>query len=324
MSDLPSRIDIQEEGPREGFQIEPGPIATARKIELIDALTETGLKKIQVASYVNPKRVPGWADADEVVKGFKRKEGVAHHALWLNEKGLRRAIAADDIYMFGSISTTTSETFMGMNTNRGFKENVGVQRNQIAMYQEHGIPVTRASIMTAWGCNFEGDIPPTRVVKQLEELLDLEAETGIDIDIISLADTVGWATPKSVKEVVGAVRNRWPDKRICLHLHDTRGCGIANVYAGLEMGVDLYDSSVAGLGGCPFAGHKGAAGNVTTEDIVFMCDEMGVETGVDLEALIECARLAEDIVGHDLPGKVMRGGALSALRRDAKAQAAHA
>lgn len=324
MSDLPSRIDIQEEGPREGFQIEPGPIATARKIELIDALTETGLEKIQVASYVNPKRVPGWADADAVVKGFKRKPGVKHHVLWLNEKGLQRAIAADDIYMFGSISTTTSETFMGMNTNRGFKENVAVQRNQIALYQEHNIPVTRASIMTAWGCNFEGDIAPSRVVERLEELLSLEAETGINIDIISLADTVGWATPKSVKEVVGAVRNRWPDKRICLHLHDTRGCGIANVYAGLEMGVDLYDSSVAGLGGCPFAGHKGAAGNVTTEDIVFMCEEMGIETGVNLEALIECARLAEDIVGHDLPGKVMRGGALSALRREAKAKAAHA
>ncbi len=324
MSDLPARIDIQEEGPREGFQIEPGPIATDRKIALIDALTETGLKKIQVASFVNPKRVPGWADAGEVVAGFKRKPGVAHHVLWLNEKGLERALACQDIDMFGSISTTTSETFMGMNTNRGFAENVVVQRNQIATYKQHGVPVTRASIMTAFGCNFEGDIAPARVVERLEELIGLAEDEAVDIKIISLADTVGWATPRSVKQVVGAVRDRWPDKRICLHLHDTRGCGIANVYAGLELGVDLYDASVAGLGGCPFAGHKGAAGNVCTEDMVFMCEEMGIETGIDLEALIEAARLAEDIVGHDLPGKVMRGGALSALRREAKARARRA
>lgn len=324
MSDLPTRVAIQEEGPREGFQIEPGPIATARKIELIDALTETGLAKIQVASFVNPKRVPGWADADEVVAGFRRKAGVKHHVLWLNEKGLQRALACRDIEMFGSISTTTSETFMGMNTNRGFAENVKVQRNQIAIYKEHGVPVTRASIMTAFGCNFEGDISPARVVERLEELLGVAEEQGVSIEIISLADTVGWATPKSVKQVTGAVRDRWPDKRICLHLHDTRGCGVANVYAGLEMGVDLYDSSVAGLGGCPFAGHKGAAGNVCTEDVVFMCEEMGIDTGVDLEALIEAARLAEDIVGHELPGKLMRGGALSALRREAKAKASAA
>lgn len=324
MSDMPTHVDIQEEGPREGFQIEPGPITTERKIELIDALTETGLKKIQVASFVNPKRVPGWADAEAVVAGFKRKPGVAHHVLWLNEKGLTRALACKDLEMFGSISTTTSETFMGMNTNRGFAENVKVQRNQIRMYKEHDVAVTRASIMTAFGCNFEGDIAPARVVERLEELLGLSEEEGVNVKIISLADTVGWATPRSVKQVVGAVRDRWPDKRICLHLHDTRGCGIANMYAGMELGVDLYDSSVAGLGGCPFAGHKGAAGNVCTEDMVFMCEEMGIETGVDLEALIEAARLAEDIVGHDLPGKLMRGGALSALRREAKAKASAA
>jgi len=324
MTDLPARVEIQEEGPREGFQIEPGPISTARKIELIDALTETGLKKIQVASFVNPKRVPGWADAAEVVAGFKRKPGVRHHVLWLNEKGLERALACEEIYMFGSISTTTSETFMGMNTNRGFAENVKVQRNQIAMYKAHGVPVTRASIMTAFGCNFEGDIAPSRVVERLDELLGVAEEEDVKIEIISLADTIGWATPRSVKQVVGAVRDRWPDTRICLHLHDTRGCGIANVYAGLELGVDLYDSSVGGLGGCPFAGHKGAAGNVCTEDMVFMCEEMGIDTGVDLEALIECGRLAEDIVGHDLPGKLMRGGALSALRREAKAKASAA
>ena len=125
---------------------------------------------------------------------------------------------------------------------------------------------------------------------------------------------MAWATPQSLKRVLGAVRERYPDVEFALHLHDTRGMGIANAYAGLEMGVTRYDASVAGLGGCPFAGHHGAAGNVCTEDIVFMCQEMGIETGVDLDALIDCARLAEDIVGHPLPGSVMRGGSLARLR----------
>lgn len=314
MTDLPRRVDIQEEGPREGFQIEPGPIPTARKIELIDALSETGLKKIQVASFVNPKKVPGWADADAVVQGFRRRPGVAYHVLWLNEKGLIRALDFEGLEMVGSISTTTSESFMKRNTDRGFEENRRVQRNQIAIYKQHGIPVKRASVMTAFGCNFEGDIPVSRVLEAVADLLSLAAEEGVDIEVVSLADTMGWADPEQVKRVVGAVRERWPDKRVCLHLHDTRGLGIANAYAGLQMGVDLFDSSVAGLGGCPFAGHKGAAGNVCTEDLVFMCEEMGIETGIDLDRLIEAARLAEDIVGHPLPGSVMKGGSLTKHR----------
>ncbi len=315
MTDLPRRVDIQEEGPREGFQIEPGPIPTARKIELIDALSETGLRKIQVASYVNPRKVPGWADADEVVQGFHRNPGVAYHALWLNEKGLERAIAAEGLEMMGSISNTTSETFMIRNTNRGFEENRQVQRNQIRLYKQHGIPVKRASVMTAFGCNFEGEIPVEKVVWAVEDLMSLAASEDVSIEVISLADTMGWGNPEQVKRRVGAVRERWPDKRICLHLHDTRGLGVVNAYAGLEMGVDLFDSSVAGLGGCPFAGHKGAAGNVCTEDLVFMCEEMGIDTGIDLEKLLEAARLAEDIVGHPLPGSVMHGGSLGKYRK---------
>jgi len=314
MADLPKRVDIQEEGPREGFQIEPGPIPTARKIELVDALSETGLKKIQVASYVNPQRVPGWADADEVVAGIRRRPGVAYHALWLNEKGLERALAAEGLEMFGSISTTTSETFMRKNTNRGFAENAQVQRNQMETYRSHGMPVWRASVMAAFGCNFEGDISTGKVLDAVQSLLDIAAEMDEPIPVISLADTMGWATPAAVHRVVGAVRERWPEHRICLHLHDTRGMGIANAYAGLEMGVDLYDASVAGLGGCPFAAHKGAAGNVCTEDLVFLCEEMGIDTGIDLDRLIEAARLAEEIVGHPLPGAIMHGGSLSKFR----------
>ena len=312
MSDMPTKVDIQEEGPREGFQIEPGPISTERKIELIDALSETGLHKIQVASFVNPKRVPGWADADDVIRGFKAKEGVVYHALWLNEKGIERAMQhSDRLTHMGSMSTTASETFMKHNTNRGFEINREVQRGQIKLYKKYGIPVRRASIMTAFGCNFEGEIAPQLVVDRLKEILNIADEEGTPIEILSIADTMGWAAPNGIKQVVGKVRETWPDKRICLHLHDTRGMGVANVYAGLEMGVDLFDSSVAGLGGCPFAALKGAAGNVCTEDIVFLCNEHGIETGIDLDALIEVARLAEDIVGHPLPGSIMHAGSLT-------------
>ncbi|MFL2542809.1 MAG: hydroxymethylglutaryl-CoA lyase [Candidatus Latescibacterota bacterium] len=312
MSDMPTKVDIQEEGPREGFQIEQGPIPTERKIELIDTLSETGLNKIQVASFVNPKRVPGWADADDVIRGFKAKEGVVYHALWLNEKGIERAMQhSDRLTHMGSISTTASETFMKHNTNRGFQINREVQRGQIKLYKKYGIQVRRASIMTAFGCNFEGEIAPQLVVDRLKEILDIADEEGTPIEILSIADTMGWAAPNSIKKVVGKVRETWPNKRICLHLHDTRGMGIANVYAGMEMGVDLFDSSVAGLGGCPFAALKGAAGNVCTEDIVFLCNEHGIETGVNLDALIEVARLAEDIVGHPLPGSIMHAGSLT-------------
>lgn len=323
MSDLPAHVSIHEEGPREGFQIEKGPIATERKIELIDALSETGLKKIQVASFVSPRAVPGWADADEVVRGFKRNPNVHYHVLWLNEKGLQRALMhqADGagLDMYGSISTTASESFMRKNTNRGYEDNIRVQGNQIKLYQENDMPVTRASIMTAFGCNYEGPVEVPTVIKRLGEILALADEMGCNIEVVSLADTMGWANPASVKRLVGAVRDKWPELRINLHLHDTRGLGVANAYAGIQMGVTEFDSAVAGLGGCPFAALKGAAGNVCTEDLVFLCEEMGVDTGVDLDRLVEVAQLAEEIVGHPLPGSIMHAGTLTAARAQAKA-----
>jgi len=314
MSDLPKTVRINEEGPREGFQIEKGPISTARKIELIDALSETGLKQIQVVSFVSPKAVPQMADAEEVVAGFKRKPGVRYTALWLNEKGLLRALATKRLDIDGSLSLTASEKFLKRNQNRTLAENVQAQHSIVGMYKEHGVAVDRGSIMAAFGCNFEGDIPVTTLLEIIQEMLEIAEQHQIKIKTLSLADTMAWATPASIKRVVGAVRERFPDLKINLHLHDTRGMGIANAYAGLEMGVASFDAAVAGLGGCPFAAHAGAAGNVCTEDLVFMCDEMGIETGVDLEKLIEAARLAEDIVGHPLPGSVMKGGSLKRLR----------
>jgi hydroxymethylglutaryl-CoA lyase len=150
--------------------------------------------------------------------------------------------------------------------------------------------------------------------------LDIAAEAGEELEYVSLADTMAWATPLSIQRVVGAVRSKYPDLKLSLHLHDTRGMGIANAYAGLTMGVDTYDAAVAGLGGCPFAAHKGAAGNVCTEDLVFMCDEMGIETGIDLDALLAAAIVAEDVVGHPLPGSVKSGGTLKAMREKLRAQ----
>jgi len=315
MSDLPTTVYLNEEGPREGFQIEAATIPTARKIELVDRLAQTGLRHIQVASFVNPRAVPGMADADAVVQGFRPVAGVEFTALWLNQKGFQRALGyRDRLAINGSLNLYASDAFLMRNQNRVPDQQRAAQHELIAMYQAAGVRVKRGFISAAFGCNYEGDIPVARVVRQVGELLEIAAEHGESIDHMGLGDTMAWATPESIRRTVGAVREAYPDLRILLHLHDTRGLGIANAYAGLQMGVRMFDSAVAGLGGCPFAGNKGAAGNVCTEDLVFMCEEMGIETGVDLEALIDCAQLAEDIVGHPLPGSVMRGGGLARFR----------
>lgn len=314
MSDLPKHVFIAEEGPREGFQFEKGPIPTARKIALIDALSETGLYQIQVASFVSPKAVPGMADAEAVAAGFRRHPGIRYTGLWLNEQGLQRAVATEKLDVVGSITLTASEIFLKRNQNRTLTENIEAQRGAIRLCQKHCVPVTRGSIMAAFGCNFEGDIPVSRVVDLVKTILDLAGEHESELSVLSLADTMAWATPASIQRVVGAVRERFPALPLSLHLHDTRGMGIANAYAGLRMGIDRFDGAVAGLGGCPFAAHRGAAGNVCTEDLVFMCEEMGVETGIDLERLVAAALLAEDVVGHPLPGSVKSGGTLQSLR----------
>jgi len=308
MTDLPKKILINEEGPREGFQIETGAIPTADKITLIDCLSETGLKHIQVVSFVNPRLVPGMADADEVVRGMTKKPGVDYTGLWLNARGFERALATGRLYMEGSLNLYASAAFLKRNQNRTPEEQLAAQPKLIEMYQAAKVPVKRGFVTAAFGCNFEGDVAPGRVVDLVGQLLDIADSHGEKLGYVGLGDTMAWATPESVKRVVGAVRDRFPDLRLSLHLHDTRGMGIANAYAGLLMGVDMFDTAVAGLGGCPFARHKGASGNLCTEDFVLLCNEMGIETGVDIEKLIDCANLAERIVGHDLPGSVMKGG----------------
>jgi hydroxymethylglutaryl-CoA lyase len=314
MSDLPSAVRISEEGPREGFQIEKGPIPTARKIELIDALSQTGIDHMQIVSFVNPRAVPGMADADEVVEGIKINPDIAYAALWLNERGFERALMHERLALAGSITLVASEKFSKRNQNRTAAEQLAGQHAIVEKYKAAGVPVERGMIMAAFGCNFEGDVPVSRVVSLVQQILDVAKAHGVTLKYISLADTMAWANPLAIKRVVGTLRERWPDVDFALHLHDTRGMAVANAFAGLEMGIKRFDAAVAGLGGCPFAGHAGAAGNICTEDLVFMCNEMGIKTGIDLDELIECAKLAEDIVGHPLPGAVMKGGTLAKFR----------
>ncbi len=316
MSDLPKHVDIHEEGPREGFQIEPGPIPTADKVKLIEALSETGLHHIQACSFVNPRLVPGWADAEAVVESFTAKDGVHYTGLYFNGNGLDRARKYQGkLTLSGSISLTASEGFTKKNLNRTHAENLEAMKRQAAAHLTNGIPVNRVGVMAAFGCNYQGDIAPAQVIKTLEDGMKIAEETGAQITLFSLADTMGWAAPHRIEKVIGEVRNRWPSMTISLHLHDTRGLAVANAHAALKMGVSQFDSTVGGLGGCPFAGQPKAAGNICTEELVLLCEEMGIETGVDLDNLIEVGRMAEDIVGHQLPSELIHAGSLQAFRR---------
>lgn len=314
MSQLPARVFIKEEGPREGFQIEREPIPTADKIRLVDALSDTGVGLIQVTSFVHPEKVPGMADAEAVVAGMTPREGVRYAGLWLNQRGLERAIATGRLDLEGKLTLYASDAFLKRNQNRTPEQQREAQPDLIRMYQAHNIPVRTGFVTAAFGCNFEGDVDPARVVDLVGDMLSIAGDMGETLKVMGLGDTMAWATPERIRRVVGAVRDRFPDLELALHLHDTRGLGIANAVAGLEMGVRHFDAAVGGLGGCPFAAHGGAAGNIATEDFVFLCEELGIETGVDLEKLAECARLAESIVKHPLPGKIKTGGSLRALR----------
>ncbi|MEI7710324.1 MAG: hydroxymethylglutaryl-CoA lyase [Rhodospirillales bacterium] len=317
MTDLPKHVEIHEEGPREGFQIEPGPISTADKIRLIEALAETGLHHVQACSFVNPRIVPGWADAEAVVAGFNAKPGIHYTGLYFNGNGMDRALAfKDKLTITGSISLTASVGFTKKNLNRTPEENLAAMRRQTELHLSRGIPVNRLGVMAAFGCNYQGDISPATVVATLEDGMKIAEETGAKIDVFSLADTMGWGAPHRMEKVIGEVRNRWPDMKIALHLHDTRGLAVANAHAALKMGVSQFDSTVGGLGGCPFAGQPKAAGNICTEELVLLCEEMGIETGVDLDNLIEVGRMAEEIVGHQLPSELIHAGSLDAFRRN--------
>ena len=319
---LPKRIIIHELGPREGMQIEKTPIATSEKIRLVDLLSDCVFPEIEVTSFVSPKWVPQMADAEQVAAGFKRRAGTRYTCVYLNTQGMARAVGTQKLDVEGSLSVTASETFSKTNTNRTIAETFAETERRIEALQQMNVPISEVSVMAAFGCNYEGNVAPEHVVRLIERMMGIAADHGLPIKLIQLADSMGWGNPQSVRKLVGMVQERWPDSRINLHLHDTRGMGLANALAAMEMGVDDFDSAVAGLGGCPYAGFKDAPGNIATEDLVHLCNEIGVETGVDLERLLDVAREAEKIVGHPLPGKVMRGGHLDSYRRKAREHAA--
>ena len=311
---LPKKIDIHELGPREGMQIEKNPVSTEAKVRLVDMLSACVFPEIEVTSFVSPKWVPQMADAEQVVAGITPRPGTRYTAIYLNAQGIERAKNTGKLDMEGVLSVTASEAFSKKNTNRSIEETFVETEKRIGVLKQFGIPADQVSVMAAFGCNYSGDVPAPDVVQLIERLMTMADAHGERVTLIQLADTMGWATPNSIKHLVGMVQDRWPQTRINLHLHDTRGLGIANAYAALEMGADDFDSAVGGLGGCPYAGFTGAAGNIATEDLVHLCEEAGIETGVDLDRLLEVAREAEAIVGHPLPGKVKQGGSLPHYR----------
>jgi hydroxymethylglutaryl-CoA lyase len=314
MSKLPSSVRIMEVGPRDGLQIEKTIFTTEQKVGLVNRLVDAGLRQIEVGSFVNPKGVPQMADSDDVFRRLPQRDGVEYHGLWLNARGLDRAVENGHVKVTGKLILTATDTFSRRNTNKDIDETLQAFPDWIAQYRRAGIEVDDVHIPAAFGCKYEGEVPVSRVVDLLARGAAVMSEHGCTMKRTSLADTMGWGNPEQTRRLIGAVRERWPDLQIRLHLHDTRGTALANASAAMDLGVDEFDSSIGGLGGCPFAGNKGAAGNVCTEDLVFLCEEMGVRTGVDLEALVDVARFAEEMVGHELPGKLMKARGLSRYR----------
>ncbi|MFO1220142.1 MAG: hydroxymethylglutaryl-CoA lyase [Burkholderiaceae bacterium] len=319
MTALPARVEIHEEGPREGFQIEPPGFSIADRAALVEALADAGCVQIQVASFVSPKRVPQMADADALFAALRKRPGTRYTALWLNEAGFERARAVPQVDLAGTLYFYASDAFSRQNNGRPAAEFAAEQRQWVRRYRDAGLAIEAAYVMTAFGCNLEGEVSEERLAGVLDFVAALLRDDGLVLPKLYLADTVGWANPLAVRRRVDLVRAKLPGVRVGLHLHDTRGLGMANAWAALEHGVDLFDASVAGLGGCPFCGntHGTASGNICSEDLAFLCHEAGIATGIDLEKLLDAARLAERIIGRRLDGKLMHAGTLAAMRRRA-------
>jgi hydroxymethylglutaryl-CoA lyase len=296
MTDLPSRISIREVGPRDGLQNED-PVPTAAKIELIDRLSATGVERIEAVSFVRPSAIPQMADAGEVWLGIARSPSVRYSALVPNLRGAGLALAAGVGELEAVVSA--SDTHNRKNVNRGTGESLDDIAQIIDSAHARGASC-QVIVSTAWGCPFEGDVPVERVVWAAGRAVADGA------DSISFGDTTGMATPGRVTALVGAFRSAYPDTPLNLHFHNTRGAGLANVLTALQLGVADFDASVGGLGGCPYA--PGATGNIATEELIYLTEDMGIATGIDLEAMIEAAADAEQIVGRQLPSQVLRAG----------------
>jgi hydroxymethylglutaryl-CoA lyase len=293
----PDAASIYEVSPRDGLQNEAAPVPLEGKKRLIEALVAAGLRRIEITSFVSPKWIPQLADAEELARAMTPPEGVTFGALCPNARGLERALAAGvrEIAVFLS----SSESHNRANVNKSIADTLAVFSEIVPPARQAGVAV-RAYVSTVWGCPYEGDVDPAKVVRIAEKLLELGCYQ------VSLGDTIGVGTPRQTRDIVRRFLDAMPPERFALHLHDTRGTALANLLVGLELGVRDFDASVAGVGGCPYA--PGAAGNVATEDLVFMLHGMGIETGVDLDKLLEAGNVAEQVIGRPLPGKVHRAG----------------
>jgi len=291
---LPRHVTIVEVGPRDGLQNEAGVVSTAAKVAFVDALSAAGHTVIEVSAFVSPKWVPQMADAAEVFAGITRRDGVRYTALVPNLAGLTRAHAAGvrEIAIFAA----ASETFSRKNINQTIDESLTTYRAVVTEAHARGLRV-RGYLSTCFGCPFEGHVPPARVAEVAARLLEL------GIFEVAVSDTIGVAHPGQIAEVLDAVTPRVPLPQVALHLHDTRGTALANVLAGLQYGVTTFDSAAGGLGGCPYA--PGASGNLATEDLLYMLDGLGIETGVSLPGVVAASRALAPAIGHPLPSRYL-------------------
>ncbi|MBK8232939.1 MAG: hydroxymethylglutaryl-CoA lyase [Candidatus Eisenbacteria bacterium] len=297
---LPPRVRIVEVGPRDGLQNEATPIPTPEKIAFIDALSAAGLPEIEATSFVAPGRIPQLTDAEEVMRGITRRPGCHYTVLVPNEKGLERALAVEVSRI--AVFTAASESFNRKNIRASIAESIERYRPVVRGAQAAGLSL-RGYVSTAFACPYEGPIAPTAVREVVARLRDLGVEE------ISLGDTVGVAVPSEVDRLLDALEGTLPLADTALHLHDTRGTALSNVMRGLERGVAIFDASAGGLGGCPYA--PGAGGNLATEDLLYLLERLGIETGVDLDRVRHAGDRLESLLGHALPSKVRAaGGAL--------------
>ena len=295
--DYPGRVQICEVGPRDGLQNEQGEFSTADKVALVGALADTGIPTIEVTSMVSPRAVPQMADGEQVLAQIRRRPGTRYRVLVPNLKGTERALGCDvDELAYAVVAT---ETYSRKNWNMSVDESLEQVRLSIERVRRDPRPLrVITQVAVAFGCPYEGDVPVSEVMRIIAAYVDMGT------DEVGLNDSAGMGNPRQVEELVARVRDRWPELTLSLHLHNTRGTGLANLVAGLRQGIARIDAAVGGLGGCPFSPH--AAGNVCTEDAVNMLHDMGIETGIDLDRLLAVVPLAGRIVGHPLPGLVHR------------------
>lgn len=294
---LPAQVTVMEVGLRDGLQIIDQKVTTEDKLRLLKSLIKTGLRELEVTSFVHPKAIPQLSDAEELLQAAPRQSDVNYWALVPNEKGVERAAQCQ---LHGiSVALSASESHNLANMRMSTKESIARLPRMVSLAREAGLNV-RAGIGTSFGCPFEGNVPSDRVVEIVSRFVDL------GVDKILLADTTGMADPLNVTYLLQIIRTTFPEIIVTVHFHNTRGAGMANVLAALLSGITTFDSSIGGLGGCPFA--PNATGNVCTEDMVNMFHNMGINTGINLEKLVTSAHLAENILGFELPGQVMKAG----------------